>query len=157
MGTQGDTPQRVLALGKDESLQNVHWSPDGRRLACTSIPRTAPLWFQATIETCDLSRGDRTAVVSYDRDASDDFCWLADGRIIYSRRESPLSSDANLWQIGVDGRTGSPTTAPKQITRWAGSLIESLRASADGKRLALVKTSFQAQTYLANARRGVRA
>jgi Tol biopolymer transport system component len=154
MDSQGENPQVVVAFGENDLLQSVHWSPDGKRLAYSSKPRTAPLWFHATIENSDLSGGGRTAVVSYDRDSTDDYCWLPDGRIIYSRREAPLSSDANLWQIGVDGRTGSPITAPKQITRWAGSLIESLSASADGKRLALVKTSLQCPMYLAELASG---
>jgi len=32
VGSQGDNPQKVLALGENESLNYVHWSPDGRRI-----------------------------------------------------------------------------------------------------------------------------
>ncbi len=33
MGVQGDNPQKVLGLGKDETIEDVEWSPDGQRLA----------------------------------------------------------------------------------------------------------------------------
>ena len=148
MGSQGDNPQKVLALGENASLQTVHWSPDGRRLAYTSRPRTAGGSFQAVIETCDLKGANRTVVVSYQRAWMDDYCWLPDGRIVYSREESPGSFDGNLWQIGVDGRTGAATGKPKRITQWAESSLGSLYASADGKRLTLLKVTGQGQVYL---------
>ena len=39
MGSQADSPQRVLALGENEWFDNLHWSPDGRRLAYTRVQR----------------------------------------------------------------------------------------------------------------------
>jgi WD40 repeat protein len=36
MGSQGDKPQRVLALGEKEWCNSVHWSPDSQRLAYIS-------------------------------------------------------------------------------------------------------------------------
>jgi hypothetical protein len=47
--------------------------------------------------------------------------WLPEGRIVYMRSESPgITSDDNLWQIGVDNNTGTPTTKPKRITQGLG-------------------------------------
>jgi eukaryotic-like serine/threonine-protein kinase len=146
MGAQGDNPLKVLAVGEKEWLLSVHWSPDGNRLAYTRS-RTRGGWFQAEIETCDLRGANRTVVVSYQRAWADDFCWLPDGRMVYSG-ESPSSFDGNLWQIGVDGRTGTPTGKPKRITQWAGSLLGGLSVNEDGKRLTLLKQTFQAQVYL---------
>jgi len=71
----------------------------------------------------------------------EDFCWLSERRIVYSRQESPGSSDDNLWQIGIDGQVGTPTGKPKRLTQWAGSFLGNLCASADGKRLTLEKTT----------------
>ena len=83
-----------------------------------------------------------------------DYGWLQDGRIVYSRQESPGSNpdqlgsnDDNLWQIRTDGPAGTPTGKPKRITQWAGSSIPQLSASADGKRLALLKAMYQTQVY----------
>ena len=68
--------------------------------------------------------------------------------MLYSRMDSPGSNDCNLWEIGVNARTGAPTDKPKRITRWAGSDLWGLSASADGKRLALIRTMNQSQVYV---------
>ena len=62
MGSQGDNPQKVLALGENERLLAVHWSPDGQRLAYIRRQRSADR-FQYSIETCDLKGASRTVVV----------------------------------------------------------------------------------------------
>ena len=104
---------------------------------------------QYSIETCDLKGASRTVVVSADPGLwLEDFCWLPEGRIVYARQESLDSSDDNLWQIGIDNHAGTPTGKPKRITQWAGSYLWGLSASADGKRLVLLKTTYQSQVYL---------
>jgi eukaryotic-like serine/threonine-protein kinase len=139
MGIFGDNPQRILAVGAHEWLQWVHWSPDGKRLAyikslgSSNRPQTA-------LETCDL-RGKRVTVVVPVNLVLNDFCWLPEGRIIYAQ-------DGNLWQIGIDNHAGTPTGKPKSITQWAGSDLSALSASADGKRLVLLKQTEQGQIYL---------
>jgi len=100
------------------------------------------------METCDLKGANRTVIVPDPDHLLQDFCWLPDGRIVYSREDSQDSSDDNLWQIGINTHTGAPTGRPKRITQWAGSYLQGLTASADGKRLALVKATYQEQVYL---------
>ncbi len=147
MGSQGDSPQKVLALGANDWLYAVHWSPDGQRLAYLRIQG---IWdvHQTSIETCDLKGASRTVLVRGAEGWPAGFDWLPDGRIVYSRKESLRSSDENLWQIGTDTRTGAPTGKPKRITHWAGSYVHGLSASADGKRLVLRKAKLQGQVYL---------
>ncbi len=149
MGNQGDNPQKVLALGENEWLDSVHWSPDGQRLAYIRERYTSGRGTRgAAIETCDLKGTKRTVIVSHTDLSLEDYCWLPDGRIVYARQESPDSNDDNLWQIGIDGQAGTPTGKPKRITQWAGSFLGNLDASADGKRLTLQKTTYQEQVYL---------
>jgi Tol biopolymer transport system component len=150
MGSQGDNPQRVLALAENEFLGSVHWSPDGQRLAYNRGRRTSAWLGQiVAIETCNLKGANRTAVASDPDLPLGDFCWLPDERIIFARQESRLSFfDGNLWEIGIDGRTGLPIGKPKRITQWAGSFLESLSASADGKRLTFLKGTGQGQVYV---------
>jgi eukaryotic-like serine/threonine-protein kinase len=128
-------------------LGSVHWSPDGQRLAYLRWERT-PERYQASIENSDLKGASRTVIVPDTDLWLEGFCWLPDGRIVYSRRESPRSDDGNLWQIGIDGQSGTPIGRPKRITQWAGSYLESLSASADGKRLTFRKITDQVQVYL---------
>jgi Tol biopolymer transport system component len=157
MGIRGDNPQKVLGLEEPESVDDVHWSPDGRRLAFLRKRRTQ--WGNArgvSIETCDLKGANRTVVVTNSRPdwPLGDYCWLRDGRIVYTLEESLGLFPANLWQIGVDGQTGAPIGKPKSLTRWTETGIESLSATADGKRLAFVKETYQQQVYLAELSAG---
>jgi eukaryotic-like serine/threonine-protein kinase len=146
MDSQGDNPQKVLALGEN-GLNGLSWSPNGKRLAYIKGQHT-PEGYRASIETCDLKGANRTVVVPDSDLWLEYFCWLPNGRILYSRQESVGSSDANLWQIGIDSYVGAPTGKPKRLTQWAGSYLRGLSASADGKRLVLLKYTFQAQVYL---------
>ena len=116
MGSQGDNEQKVLGLGENEWVSSVHWSPDGQRLAYFRTQRSPDR--QKSIETCDLNGVNQTVVVSEPDRWPRDFCWLADGRIVYSRPESPepqsgqgLLSDDNLWQIGIDIILANPSAS----------------------------------------------
>jgi hypothetical protein len=62
MDSQGSNPQKVLALGEDETIWDVRWSPDGQRLAYIKGQHTAEA-YQFSIETCDLRGGSRTVVL----------------------------------------------------------------------------------------------
>ncbi len=147
--SQGENPQKVLALPENEFIPNgaLKWSPDGERLAYIRVQRTQET-YQTSIETCDLRGANRTVVLASLDLFLQDLSWLPDRRIVYARQESPGSNDYNLWQIGID-RTAAPTSEPKRITQWAGSsLLNNLSSSADGKRLALQKSTYQDQIYL---------
>ncbi len=149
MGSQGDNPQRVLAVGEHEELRTmgVHWSPDGHRLAYIRA-LFSPERLHTSIETCDLKGMNRTAVVPDMDLILTDFRWLSEGRIVYARGEWAPNGDGNLWEIGIDNRAGTPTGKPKRITSWAGSLLGNISASADGKRLVLRKLTYQEQIFL---------
>jgi eukaryotic-like serine/threonine-protein kinase len=148
MGSQGDNPRKVLEAGAAESLNTVRWSPDGQRLA---FIRKLADRSRMMIETCDLKGANRTEVVLERNLSLLVFCWLPDGRMVYVRQESqgPTgSTDANLWQVGIDNRTGAPKNKPSRITQWAGSALWGLTSTADGKRLVLNKVTFQEQVYV---------
>jgi serine/threonine protein kinase/DNA-binding winged helix-turn-helix (wHTH) protein/Tol biopolymer transport system component len=147
MGSQGDNPQRALALREGEWLHSVCWAPDGQRLAYVRVQRSTER-YPTSIETCDLKGANRTVVTTDPDGLLEDFCWLPDGRIVYSRVEPMESSGANLWQIGIDSHAGAPTGKPKRITQWAESFLQGLSASADGRRLVLQKATEHGQVYL---------
>jgi serine/threonine protein kinase/Tol biopolymer transport system component len=147
MGSQGENLQRVLALGENEWLGCVHWSPDGGRLAYRRVQRTLER-YRTSIESCDLKGANRTVIVPDTDLFLKDLCWLPGGRIVYSRQESPGSNDDNLWQITVDGQASTPTGKAKRVTQWAGSYLWGLSASANGERLGVQKTTLQSQVYL---------
>jgi eukaryotic-like serine/threonine-protein kinase len=145
MGIQGENPQKVLALGENEWLQAVHWSPDGQHLAYV---KWQPKKDQNSLETCGLTGANRTVVVSDPARLLMDFCWLADGRIVYSDQWPRLSPNCELWHNAMDSQAGTPAGKPKRITQWEARSITSLFAGADGRRLAFVKTTVQEQVYV---------
>jgi eukaryotic-like serine/threonine-protein kinase len=147
MGSQGENPEKVLALGEDEFFNGVRWSPEGQRLAYIKVQIT-PETYLTSLETSDLKGARRTVVVPGTDLYLVSFCWLPDGRIVYARQESSYSEDGNLWQISINGEAGKPNGKPKRITQWAGSYLYFLSASADGKRMTLEKQTYQAQVYL---------
>jgi DNA-binding winged helix-turn-helix (wHTH) protein/Tol biopolymer transport system component len=139
MDSQGDNPRKILGGAAGEFLWSVHWSPDGQRLV---YMRAGPTFRR--METCDLKGANRAVVVAAEVRS---ICWLPDRRIVYSQGEAH-DVDANLWQIGVDTHTGMPRGKPKRFTRWAGSDLQGMSASADGKRLVLRKETYQDQLYI---------
>jgi eukaryotic-like serine/threonine-protein kinase len=153
MDSQGNNAHRVVAVGEREWLNDVRWSPKGQRLAYLKVPgitgyqnpmqRTPSL-----IETCDLHGANGTVVVTDGDLLLEQFCWLHDGRIVYSRRDSADSNDANLWQVPVDTDSGKPTRPPTRMTQWTESYLQGLSASADGKRLVLQRSAYLAQVYV---------
>jgi serine/threonine protein kinase len=149
MGSQGDNARKVLAVGENERLNSVRWSPDGNRLAyITEQHDSNGFLLQNSLQTCDLQGKSRTVAVPASGLNLEGFCWLPEGRIVYARQESPRSSDDNLWQIWIDNNLRMPAGKPERITQWAGSYLGGLSASADGKRLALSKSTYQSEVYL---------
>src|SRR5206468_564366 len=115
-------------------------------------------------ESLDLKGGTHTLILpgSADRFAPvqpggsvlTDFCWLADGRILYPVWEPEHQRDENLWEIKVDARIGRPQGAPRRITNWSGFSFDNFSLSADGRRLAFQKSVYRADVYIARSRAG---
>jgi Tol biopolymer transport system component len=144
MDSQGGNAQKLVALRENDWLRNVHWSPDGQRLGYVREQSKS----KSSIETCDLKGANRTVVVPDSDLWLSDFCWLPDGRMIYTRRESGSVSN-NLWQMNVNVQSGTPTGNPKRVTQEPGVSFGNLYASADGKHLTLLKAGMsQGQIYL---------
>jgi Tol biopolymer transport system component len=145
MGAAGEQPHKLFTAEKASEIWSVNWSPDGRRLAYLKFHPT-PDKIEASVETRDIGGGSRTVIVP---DAGSDgflrnFCWLADGRIIYSLDEAlPLEKSSNLWEVRVDSRTGKAASEPRKITHWAGFLVDNLSATGDGKRVTFARGSDQ--------------
>jgi DNA-binding winged helix-turn-helix (wHTH) protein/Tol biopolymer transport system component len=153
MGIQGDNPEKIVAVPQNEQVNRVRWSPDGQRLAYIRYQYSSDPLPQASFETCDLRGTSRTVVVPADP-MLNDFCWLPEGRIVYARRDSLGPSDSNLWQIAIDNHAGTPSGKPKRITQSAGSWFSAVSASADGKRLAILKQTDRSQIYLSTLAAG---
>jgi Tol biopolymer transport system component/DNA-binding winged helix-turn-helix (wHTH) protein len=141
----GNEVRKILEGGLDW-FGPAAWSPDGKRFAFVHGSGERA---ESRIETYDLGKRRFDTVLSLPGLGSD-ISWAHSGKLYYSLGESaPNVEDCNVWSVQIDGRTGRPSSAPIRITDdrdCAGSIT----ATTDGKRLAVVRHTDQADVYLAS-------
>jgi eukaryotic-like serine/threonine-protein kinase len=151
VGSNGQAP-RMLAQGDAATgFMQVVWSPDGSRIAYLKVHQAFDA-FECALEDRDLEAGPAVVLLT-----GANLCqhpqgiwWAPDGRLIFSLAEpSPSENDSNLWAVRLDPRTGRPENKPARITNWVGFSFASATGTADGKRLAFLKSNFQSNVYIA--------
>lgn len=156
MGADGQDSHRLKAGLEGERFLQLQWSPEGRRVALLKLQSENSVE-KAVIESLDPETGASQTILADPKLRS--FCWLPDGRIVFSKEESGPGSDTNLWFLPVEESTGKPSGEPRRITSWAGFSFSDLSVTADGKRLVFVKAGAQSDVYvgaLLNPRQFVR-
>ncbi|SPE42345.1 hypothetical protein SBA3_520026 [Candidatus Sulfopaludibacter sp. SbA3] len=150
MDGNGENPRRVLAANAQDRVYAMSWSPDGRRVWFARV-RWDKEQETITLETCDLNGGSRTVVL---RDASAKaFRLLPQERLIYAAAEGP-ENFTNLWELPVNTDLGKPVGPPRKLTEWTNLSISGISATADGKQVALLRGSWQADVYVGDLRAG---
>jgi eukaryotic-like serine/threonine-protein kinase len=147
MRADGEEAHPVLASEPGDEFDAFDWSPSGRRIAYLRSRRSSQKP-EYSIETCNLSGGERTVILSDPRlwlySYFTDVSWLLDGRIVFALSElPPRKSDANIWAVDVDPNTGRVRGKPKRLTDWMSFSATTFSHSLDGKRLAFLKTRTQ--------------
>ena len=105
----------------------------------------------ADLDSLDLKSGKETTLLSapqlpYQFPVA--FCLHSNDRIIYSRDErAPSPKGSNLWELWVNPHSQLAGT-PRKITHWSGATVWGVSASADGRRLAVLKTNIQSDVYI---------
>ncbi len=162
MGSQGDSPRQVFSLAADDQIFRVAWSPDSRWLAIIRIWSIGNPEQGIAIEVWDLAGQKRALLVSgsqlwHHYRGTGNLCWLADGRLLYSRFElSPHEYDSNVWGIQVDLDTGRAAGEARKLTSWSDGWVQTRGASADGKRLLLSRSAPQGDVYVGSLAEGGR-
>jgi eukaryotic-like serine/threonine-protein kinase len=142
MTKEGEQARKLFATNDDNSgLARVVWSPDGKRVGYLKFHQLSDR-FEVSIETRDLTGGPPTVLLTSSSPLHD-FYWLPDGRVAYSlgERGAITSDNCNLWEVQVNAATGAPVEQPRRLTNWAGSNVDHLSATSDGKRLVFQKSS----------------
>ncbi|MBV8632834.1 MAG: protein kinase [Silvibacterium sp.] len=156
VGTNGENPRMVAQAGTATGYTDVAWSPDGNRVAYLRLDMGFDT-DECSIETRDLNGGPPVVVTTGANLCQNGhgFWWAPDGRLIFSRAEpSPNGNDSNLWQVSLDPRTGKPSGTPARITSSAGFAFVSLTGTSDGKRLAVVRLSYETNVFIAELTSG---
>ena len=154
MDSNGEQARRLCETDENSSFNNFGWSPDGQRIAYLRNRQTPAKW-EETLESRDLRGGPPTTILSsgpwWQKGGLRDFLWLPGGRLIYILGDNDLNGfSCNYWEILVDEHTGEPRSQPRQLSNWAGFCLANLSATADGKRIAYIRYSFQRSVQVAD-------
>jgi serine/threonine protein kinase len=154
VGGDGQPARKIDETDGSAGFRSVQWSPDGQRLAYIR-GRVLSDKYEAQIESRDLKGGPPTVMlllndVSQLPPELQDFVWLPDGRVIYVGGEPDIHGfSCNFRQASVDERTGKIVGEPRCLTNWAGFCVTGLSRTADGKKLAFVRSSDLLTVYVA--------
>jgi len=154
MTKEGEQARKLYAVTDENSgVARVAWSPDGKRVGHLRFHQIGDR-YEVSIETRDLAGGSPTEILT--SFLLHDFYWLPDGRVVYSLGEdrATASDNCNLWQIRVNAATGAPVEPPRRLTNWAGSNLDHLSATSDGKRLIFQKWLFHNNVYVGELQNG---
>ncbi len=146
MDGNGEQARKLYETGEDSSIGGLNWSPHGQRVTYVKTDQSGD-----TLVSRDLKGGPLTIVFPpSDMKRINDVRWLPDGRLIYSVQEpeSFFGSACNFWGMRLDERTGKPLEKPRQLTKWSGVCMNSMSATADGKRLAFLKWVGHLSSYM---------
>jgi eukaryotic-like serine/threonine-protein kinase len=147
MKPDGSEVHKLYQADENSAFIGAEWSPDSRRLAYNMYRETADK-SEIFIQTRDLNGGPAiTAVLG----GNSDWSWSPDGRLIYGLSDRGSAGEScNFWAIPIDTTTGKPKGSAKRLTSWAGFCMDDLSETADGKRLAFRKWSWQGSVYVAD-------
>jgi Tol biopolymer transport system component len=141
----GNDPRRIMAAQPGEDLKEVVWAPNGQRLAYSRV--LAGAGFVSAIESVSLKGGPPARILLSPK--LQGFCWLRDGRIVYSLRQSVhTGADSNLWEVRTIPQTGEPTGDPRQLTNWPGFSFSGFTVTADGKQMEFLRLTAKAHVYV---------
>src|SRR5262249_32776034 len=127
-------------------IAGLGWSPDGKRYAYILTDDSRPTLLSRDVKGGSLTTLFRPAEMK----KMNDVTFLRDGRVVYSLREfDAIDSPCNYWTMQLDVRTGRPIEQPRRLTNWVGC-VEGVSTTADGKRLAFVRTAHQWTIYVAD-------
>ena len=142
----GDDQRRIVTAQHGEYFNQVTWSPNGQRLAYSKTLSGTEI-FVSVIESVSLKGGPPTRILSSRK--LQGFCWLPDGRIVYSLRQSVMmGADSNLWEVRTITQTGEPAGEPRQLTNWPGFSFSGFTVTADGKQMEFLRLTAQFHVYV---------
>jgi len=152
MDADGGQARKLYDTDESSTICCLIWSGDGKRIIYVKTDASGDTYLSrdlrgATIAT--LFRPEETKKLR-------DFLWLPDGRFLYSMEEegSAINKACNFWAVPVDPRTGERREKPRRLTNWPDACLSQMSVTADGQRLAFLKSSSAQISYMADLASG---
>lgn len=147
MSATGEDAQKILSESGKDQIRIDGWLPNGDGFLYVRRKFLGESLGDVTLELHDF-KGSPSRVLLSDRGYRNGV-FMPDGRYIYARSDPNRTEwDGNLWDVRFDFQSGGMTGKPRQITHWTQTLIDSLSASKDGRRLVLLKSTPQRDVYI---------
>jgi eukaryotic-like serine/threonine-protein kinase len=156
----GYRPQKLADTENQESVVAPTWSPDGRWVAYGRSWKTAQGRWTSAIEVRAADGGPAKTLLSESTlpksstfiagtDGEFTEAWTSDSRLVFSVKEGWATSiKYSLWQVRIDPRTVEAVDKPERLVQWSGFWPWNLTATADGKRLSLMKERSWMDVYV---------
>jgi DNA-binding winged helix-turn-helix (wHTH) protein/Tol biopolymer transport system component len=163
---RGGSPRKLLAAEDGEMALSPVWSPDGRWIAYLRGREDERLGGQfnraASIEIRPAGGGPARTVVPgailpqstslYCMHGRGCLSWSRDGRLFFpasDRSGTQLTRFGySIWAVPVEVRDGEAAGKPVPVAQWADFYPNCLTITADGKRLAFLKSRIQLDVYV---------
>jgi DNA-binding winged helix-turn-helix (wHTH) protein/Tol biopolymer transport system component len=152
MGPYGESPHKILSADNQSSFFGLAWSPTAKRVAFSSRRRDG----SSSIESCDRDGQNTAKILPKEPDYVGSFAWVSTGRFIFTRY-IPGAGDYysdDLWELPVDGNSGTPKGEPHRLTGWSGFWVKSLSATADGRHLEFLRGTSHESVFVGDVRNG---
>lgn len=133
----GENVRVLVTASLNENFGAVRWSPDGKKLGVV-VHRISDPW--GSIDTVDVASGKRAELTRQEHLRT--FAWLPDGRILFT---VVTPQDAGAGALYLLGRRGNK----RRLDIGGGLTVADMSATADSKRLAVIRASQQDDVYMA--------
>ncbi len=151
VGPEGENPR--LIVDQDViAIRELAWSPDSRFILFGGS--VLPCLRCTRMQAVDVSSGMVSDVLEDPRMFQSwrghlPFYWMPDGRLLFGRAGLPPNDNiSNIWQAKINPATAQLASEPSQLTQLTNVNVRSISASDNGRRVAFLFESNQADVYV---------
>lgn len=152
-GPNGERARKLYEAEEKNAICCLGFLPGERRVSYISTDEAGD-----SLMARDFPSGSVTTLVPpSETKKMGDVAWLLGGRLLYSDLCSTMLADeaCNFWIMRFDTRSGKVSEKPRRLTDWHGSSLFMPSATADGKRLAFMRSyPSYGTTYMADLEAG---